>query len=69
MLLFADVILYCSLDGLIPRMNQVYLYTEEMSNFMTCMRDLLNMPVGDKTDAAVQAEIQRIVVASVKTSK
>ena len=59
----------CSLDGLIPRMNQVYLYTEEMTNFMTSMRDLLKMPSGDKTDAAVQAEIQRVVMASVKTPK
>jgi len=57
------------LDGLIPRMNQVYLYTEEMTNFMTSMRDLLKMPSGDKTDAAVQAEIQRVVMASVKTPK
>ena len=62
-------------------MNQVYLHMEEMQNFMNSMRDILNMPnngnnsgsgtSGKKaghSDAAVMSEIQRIVLASTRTS-
>ena len=64
------------LDGLIPKMNQIYLFCEEMHNFMNSMRDILGMPVAaaaagssshtkGTTDVALMAEIQRIVMASV----
>lgn len=32
------------LEGLIPKMNQIYLFCEEMNNFMASMRDVLDMP-------------------------
>ena len=51
-----------SLDGVIPRMNQVYLFAEEMRNFMVRMRDLLHMET--LADATVLTEIQRRVQAS-----
>lgn len=32
-----------SLEGLLPKMNEVYLFTEEMRNFLTNLRNILSM--------------------------
>lgn len=44
-----------NLQGVIPRMNEVYLFTEEMGNFMTNVRQMLNMKT--MPDATVLTEI------------
>jgi hypothetical protein len=44
-----------SLQGVIPRMNEVYLFTEEMGNFMANVRQMLNMKT--MPDATVLTEI------------
>ena len=68
--------IYYSLDGLLPKMNQIYLYCEEQQNFINTLRDILNMPSqtsgttnskGVVTDATFMGEVQRIVMASVSS--
>jgi hypothetical protein len=62
---------------MIPKMNQIYLFCEEMNNFMNAMRDVLNMPAAagsgkdsrGVSDVALMAEIQRIVIASVSDNE
>ncbi len=54
-----------SLEGVLPRMNQVYLFTEEMRNFLATVRALL----GTNSSAAVPnsvllAEIERRISIS-----
>jgi hypothetical protein len=48
-----------SVDGILPRMNQLYLFNEEMKNFMAAMRALLG--AHNKPTAVVIDEIQRRV--------
>lgn len=56
-----------SLEAMLARMNQVYLFMEEMKNFLAVMRDVLQAH-GDVTpqkiasDSGVVAEIQKIVI-------
>lgn len=47
------------LEGLIPKLNEVYLFTEEMSNFINTLRNLLKMK--HVPDATVITEIYRII--------
>ena len=48
-----------SVDGILPRMNQLYLFNEEMKNFMAAARALLGAQ--SKPNAVVIDEIQRRV--------
>jgi hypothetical protein len=48
-----------NLEGLIPRMNQVYLFSEQMNNFLNSVRHSLSMR--GAPDATVLVEIQRVV--------
>lgn len=48
------------LDGLIPRMNQVYLFSEEMRNFLTSSKLSLGL-VPTTSDAIAINEIQRVI--------
>jgi hypothetical protein len=47
------------LEGLIPRMNQVYLFAEQMKNVLNSVRHSLSMR--GAPDATVLVEIQRVV--------
>ena len=64
-----------SLDGVLPRMNQLYLHTEEVGNFLSSMRTVLwgevvgnTRSVGDevfdkqKSDTMLMQEVQRRMV-------
>jgi myosin heavy subunit len=48
------------LEGLIPKLNEVYLFTEEMSNFLMNLRKVFGMKPGIP-DATVITEVYRIV--------
>lgn len=48
------------LEGLLPRMNQVYLFVEEMRNFMTSAKLSLGL-AGSTSDAITINEIQRVI--------
>ena len=55
-----------TLDGVLPRLNQVYLFVEEMRNFLTTMRSAVQVRPGFANSPAVTnsmllAEIQRRV--------
>ena len=57
-----------TLQGVIPRMNEVYLFTEEMSNFMSNVRQMLHMK--SMPDATVLTEIYgRIKITQAGTEK
>jgi hypothetical protein len=47
------------LEGLIPKLNEIYLFTEEMSNFLISLRKILEMKTAP--DATVITEVYRIV--------
>jgi hypothetical protein len=47
------------LEGLIPKLNEVYLFTEEMANFLISLREMVDMK--GVPDATVITEIYRIV--------
>jgi hypothetical protein len=47
------------LEGLIPKLNEVYLFTEEMTNFLMSLREMVDMR--GAPDATVITEIYRIV--------
>jgi hypothetical protein len=49
-----------SVEGIYPRMNQVYLFHEQMSNFLNTTRMALDMK--NAPDANVVAELQRIMM-------
>lgn len=51
-----------SIDGILPRLNQVYLFNEEMKNFLEAMRALLGAQ--NKQNAVIIHEIQRRVALS-----
>lgn len=51
-----------SLDGVLPRLNQVYIFVEEMRNFMNTVRAMLQVRPGVANEASntmLLAEIQR----------
>ena len=48
-----------NLEGLIPRMNQVYLFAEQMNNFLNAIRHSLSMK--GAPDATVLVEIHRLI--------
>ena len=48
-----------SLDGLFPRMNQIYLQVEQMTNFLNTARHALDLKTA--SDAALIAEVTMIV--------
>ena len=53
-----------TLDGVLPRMNQVYLFVEEMRNFLTAVRGSVQVRQGFANEPAVSnsmilAEVQR----------
>ncbi len=45
------------LEGLLPRLNQVYIFNEEMKNFLSVMRELLGFD-NKVSDKLLMAEIQ-----------
>lgn len=56
-----------SLDGVLPRLNQVYIFVEEMRNFMSTMRAMLQVKpgvAGEASNTMLLAEIQRRLLAS-----
>lgn len=56
-----------SLDGVLPRLNQVYLFVEEMRNFLSTIRAMLQVKPGVNNEASntmLLAEIQRRLLAS-----
>ena len=55
-----------SVDGILPRMNQLYLFNEEMKNFMAAVRALLGAQ--SKPNAVVIDEIQRRVAITTTMS-
>ena len=50
-----------NLDGLIPKMNQIYIYTQEMSTFVKSVRDILGTTTKDCSDSALLVEIERLL--------
>ena len=49
-----------ALEGLLPRLNQVYIFHEEMKNFLSVMREVLGLPASS-SDTILLAEIQNHV--------
>lgn len=49
------------LEGLIPKLNEIYLFSEEMSNFMMNLREMLKLK--SDPDATVITEVYRLVEA------
>lgn len=61
-----------SVEGILPRLNQVHLFHEEMKNFLTYMRKLFGDSKGEGMNANISNavlinEIQRIVAISLST--
>lgn len=57
-----------SLDGVLPRLNQVYLFMEEVRNFLTCMRKLVYGNINNNSEVITSntmlfTEIQRRLVS------
>jgi len=50
-----------NLEGLIPRMNQVYIFTQELVTFLRSVRDILEITSKDCPDSALLVEIERII--------
>ena len=48
------------LEGLLPRMNQVYLFTEEMRNFLTSAKTSLGLAAATSDSVAIN-EVQRVI--------
>lgn len=55
-----------SLDGLIPRLNHLYLINQEMKNFLNNAREILCVKVGDIPDSSLLVEIQNRILQSMK---
>jgi hypothetical protein len=58
-----------ALDGVLPRLNQVYLFVEEMRNFLTTVRSILHAKPGFANEAVVSnaallIEVQRMLTVS-----
>jgi hypothetical protein len=49
-----------TIEGIYPRMNQVYLFHEQMTNFLNTSRQALDMK--SATDASIISELQRIAM-------
>jgi hypothetical protein len=49
-----------ALDGFLPRINQVYLFYNEMRNFISAAKSQMNLAKGE-TDAATIAQLQRVL--------
>lgn len=52
-----------TLEGLLPRLNQIYIFNEEMKNFLSIMRELMGFSsgVGAISDKNLLTEIQNLV--------
>ena len=50
-----------SLEGLIPKMNQIYIFTQELATFMKSLRDTLGVSTKDCSDSALLVEVERLV--------
>ena len=58
-----------SLEGLIPKLNKIYIFTQELSTFTRSMRDVLGISTSPNvSDSSVLAEVEKVVYHSKRTN-
>ena len=52
---FKNLFAIKSIDGVFPRINEIYLFVNEQENFMRMLRSLLQLPVSAGVNACIAA--------------